>query len=76
MMPRIAPERLTYDWSDDEGPRRRSQSSRRTRVRYQGPELTDEQRAALSEFDMDVFEASASASFMKPRHRRGGVITG
>ena len=25
----IAPERLTYDWSDDEGPKRRSQSSRR-----------------------------------------------
>ena len=75
MMPRIAPERLTYDWSDDEGPKRRSQSSRRKRVRVVD-ELSDEQRAALSEFDMDDFEASASASFTQPRHRRDGVITG
>ena len=50
MMPRIAPERLTSDWfwSYDEGPRRRSQSSRRTRVRVVD-ELTDEQRAVLYE---------------------------
>ena len=41
------PERLTYDeWSDDEGPKRRSQSSRRMRVRVVD-ELSDEQRAVL-----------------------------
>ena len=74
MMPRIAPERLTYDWSDDEGPKRRSQSSRRKRVRVVD-ELTDEQRAVLEGFNMDDFEASASASFTKPRPRRDCVIT-
>ena len=52
----IAPERLTYDWSDNEGPKRRSQSSRRARVRVVD-ELTDEQRAALEGFNMDDFEA-------------------
>ena len=52
----IAPERLTYDWSDDEGPKRRSQSSRRKRVRVVD-ELTDEQRAVLEGFNMDDFEA-------------------
>ena len=77
--PRLAgetagPERLTYDWSDDEGPKRRSQSSRRKRVRVVD-DLSDEQRAALAQFNMDDFEASASASFTKPRHRRDGVIT-
>ena len=70
----IAPERLTYDWSDDEGPKRRSQSSRRARVRVVD-ELTDEQRAVLEGFNMDDFEASASASFTKPRPRRDCVIT-
>ena len=38
-------------------------------------ELSEEQRAALDEFNMEDFEASASASFTKPRHRRDGVIT-
>ena len=52
----IAPERLTYDWSDNEGPKRRSQSSRRARVRVVD-KLTDEQRAALEGFNMDDFEA-------------------
>ena len=52
----IAPERLTYDWSDNEGPKRRSQSSRRKRVRVVD-KLTDEQRAALEGFNMDAFEA-------------------
>ena len=51
----IAPERLTYDWSDDEGPKRRSQSSRRKRVRV--VDLSEEQRAALEGFNMDAFEA-------------------
>ena len=59
--PRLAgetagPERLTYDLSDDEGPKRRSQSSRRKRVRVVD-ELTDEQRAVLEGFNMDDFEA-------------------
>ena len=52
----IAPERLTYDWSYDEGPKRRSLSSRRKRVRAVD-ELTDEQRAVLEGFNMDDFEA-------------------
>ena len=70
----IAIERLTYDGSDDDGPKRRSQSSRRKRVRVVD-ELTDEQRAVLEGFNMDDFEASASASFTKPRPRRDCVIT-
>ena len=48
--------------------------SRRKRVRVVD-DLSDEQRAALAQFNMDDFEASASASFTKPRHRRDGVIT-
>ena len=66
------PERLTYDeWSDDERPRQRSRGSggRRTR-KNRLVELSEEQRAALAQFNMDDFEASASASFTKPRHRR------
>ena len=51
-----APKRLTYDWSYDEGPKRRSLSSRRKRVRAVD-ELTDEQRAVLEGFNMDDFEA-------------------
>ena len=56
MMPRVAPERLTYDWSDDEGRKRRSQSSRRKRA-PRAAYLTDEQRAALEGFRIDDFEA-------------------
>ena len=57
----LAPERLTYDeWSDDEGPKRRSQSSRRKRVRVVD-DLSDERRAALGKFKLgeflDAFEA-------------------
>ena len=52
MMPRIAPERLLVV----EGPKRRSLSSRRKRVRAVD-ELTDEQRAVLEGFNMDGFEA-------------------
>ena len=72
------PERLTYDeWSDDERPRQRSRGSGGRRARKNRlVELSEEQRAALDDFDMDDFEASASASFTKPRHRRDGVITG
>ena len=71
------PERLTYDdWSDDERPRQRSRGSGGRRARKNRlVELSEEQRAALDEFNMDDFEASASASFTKPRHRRDGVIT-
>ena len=71
------PERLTYDdWSDDERPRQRSRGSggRRTR-KNRLVELSEEQRAALESFNIYDFEASASASFTKPRHRRDGVIT-
>ena len=70
-------ERLTYDeWSDDERPRQRSRGSGGRRARKNRlVELSEEQRAALDEFNMDDFEASASASFTKPRHRRDGVIT-
>ena len=66
------PERLTYDeWSDDERPRQRSRGSGGRRARKNRlVELSEEQRAALATFDMDVFEAFASASFTKPRHRR------
>ena len=71
------PERLTYDeWSDDERPRQRSRGSGGRRARKNRlVELSEEQRAALDEFNMEDFEASASASFTKPRHRRDGVIT-
>ena len=48
--------------------------SRRKRVRVVD-DLSDEQRAALAQFNMDDFEASASASFTKPHHRRDSVIT-
>ena len=70
----VAPKRLTYDLSDDEGPKRRYQSSRRIRVRVVD-DLSDEQRARLAQFNMDDFYASASAPFTKPRHRRDSVIT-
>ena len=69
---RARPERLTYDeWSDDERPRQRSRGSAGRRARNNRlVELSEEQRAALATFDMDDFEAFASASFTKPRHRR------
>ena len=69
---RARPERLTYDeWSDDERPRQRSRGSAGRRARNNRlVELSEEQRAALDEFNMEDFEASASASFTKPRHRR------
>ena len=72
----IAIERLTYDGSDDEGPRQRSRGSGGRRARKNRlVELSEEQRAALESFNIYDFEASASASFTKPRHRRDGVIT-
>ena len=69
---RARPERLTYDeWSDDERPRQRSRGSAGRRARNNRlVELSEEQRAALDTFDMEDFEAFASASFTKPRHRR------
>ena len=69
---RARPERLTYDeWSDDERPRQRSRGSGGRRARKNRlVDLSEEQRAALEEFNMDDFEASASASCTKPRHRR------
>ena len=53
------PERLTYDeWSDDERPRQRSRGSGGRRARKNRlVELSEEQRAALDEFNMDDFEA-------------------
>ena len=67
------PERLTYDeWSDDERPRRSRGSGGRRARKNRLVDLSEEQRAALDDFDMDDFEASASASFTKPRRR---VIT-
>ena len=53
------PERLTYDeWSDDERPRQRSRGSGGRRARKNRlVELSEEQRAALEDFDMDDFEA-------------------
>ena len=71
------PERLTYDeWSDDERPRQRSRGSGGRRARKNRlVELSEEQRAALESFNIYDFEASASASFTKPRHRRDSVIT-
>ena len=57
------PERLTYDeWSDDERPRRSRGSGGRRARKNRLVELSEEQRAALDEFNMDDFEASASAS--------------
>ena len=56
---KIVPKLLTYDGSDDEGPKRRargSQSSRRWRVRVVD-DLSDEQRAALEAFNIYDFEA-------------------
>ena len=52
----IAIERLTYNESDDEGPKRRSRSSRRKGVRVVD-DLSDEQRAALEAFNIYDFEA-------------------
>ena len=49
----IAPKRLTYDGSDDERPKHRSQSSRRTRVRVVY-DLSDEQRAGLEKFTLNL----------------------
>ena len=71
------PERLTYDeWSDDERPRQRSRGSGGRRARKNRlVELSEEQRAALESFNIYDFEASASASFTKPRDRRDSVIT-
>ena len=67
---------LTYDLSDDEGPRQRSRGSGGRRARKNRlVELSEEQRAALESFNIYDFEASASASFTKPRHRRDSVIT-
>jgi len=72
----IAIERLTYDGSDDESPRQRSRGSGGRRARKNRlVELSEEQRAALESFNIYDFEASASASFTKPRHRRDSVIT-
>ena len=53
------PERLTYDeWSDDERPRQRSRGSGGRRARKNRlVDLSEEQRAALDDFDMDDFEA-------------------
>ena len=79
--PRLAgetagPERLTYDeWSDDEGPRQSRGSGGRRARKNRLVELSEEQRAALGSFNIYDFEASASASFTKPRHRRDSVIT-
>ena len=52
-------------------PRTKRRARKRVRV---VDDLSEEQRAALV-VNMDAFEASASASFTKPRHRRDGVIT-
>jgi hypothetical protein len=60
----IAPKRLTYDLSDDESPKRRSRSWRRTRVRVVD-DLSDEQRAALPEFKLDAF-LRAFEAWMEP----------
>ena len=50
---RARPECLTYDeWSDDERPRQRSRGSAGRRARNNRlVELSDEQRAALDEFN-------------------------
>ena len=76
--PRLAgetagPERLTYDWSDDEGPKRRSQSSRRKRVLVVD-DLSDEQRAALPEgFTMDAFIESPVIKELSEQNRRSVI---
>ena len=49
----IAPKRLKYDESDDERPKRRSQSSRRWRVRVVD-DLSDVQRAGLEKFTLNL----------------------
>ena len=49
----IAPKRLTYDLSDDEGPKRRYRSSRRMRVRVVD-DLSDERRAGLEKFTLNL----------------------
>ena len=52
------PERLTYDeWSDDERPRRSRGSGGRRARKNRLVDLSEEQRAALDDFDMDDFEA-------------------
>ena len=76
--PRLAgetagPERLTYDLSDDEGPKRRSQSSRRKRVLVVD-DLSDEQRAALPEgFTMDAFIESPVIKELSEQNRRSVI---
>ena len=47
------PELLTYDSSDDEGPKRRYRSSRRMRVRVVD-DLSDERRAGLEKFTLNL----------------------
>ena len=69
----IAPKRLTYDGSDDERPKRRSQSSRRWRVRVVD-DLSDEQRAALPEgFTMDAFIESPVIKELSEQNRRSVI---
>ena len=69
----IAIERLTYDGSDDERPKRRSQSSRRMRVRVVD-DLSDEQRAALPEgFTMDAFIESPVIKELSEQNRRSVI---
>ena len=76
--PRLAgetagPERLTYDLSDDEGPKRPSQSSRRKRVLVVD-DLSDEQRAALPEgFTMDAFIESPVIKELSEQNRRSVI---
>ena len=52
----LAVERLIDSLSDDEGPKRRSQSSRRKRPHVVA-DLSNERRAALEDLDWDDFEA-------------------
>ena len=69
----IAPLRLTYDLSDDEGPKRPSQSSRRKRVLVVD-DLSDEQRAALPEgFTMDAFIESPVIKELSEQNRRSVI---
>ena len=49
----IAPKRLTYDGSDEDGPKRRSQSLRRWRVRVVD-DLSDVRRAGLEKFTLNL----------------------
>jgi len=60
----IAIERFTCDLSDDEGPKRRSQSSRRKRVLV-ADDLSDERRAALPVSSLEAFLLAFEA-FMEP----------